>query len=91
MNTMENNDTPTSLVDYAVALAAAHCEGCEQRCRRWRRRAAVRRCVALVLLTVATVILAVNVNGALAKRPLATGVLSTPDAVADAHQMLQNL
>lgn len=85
---MENNDTPTTLVDYAVALAAAHCEGCEQRCRRWRRRAAVRRCVALALVMVSALTLAGSVSSSLARDTWTTGASATDETVSVVRQML---
>ena len=49
MNTLTHSCAQSA----AIAQALAHAEGLEQRCRRWRRRATVKRFVVMALLVVA--------------------------------------
>ncbi len=74
----------------ALAQANAHAEGLEQRCRRWRRRAAVKRIVVMTLLVVAILFVAGTINAAFAQQSYATGGLPTDEVVAVFHQMLMN-
>lgn len=90
MSTLNITDLPSDLVADALALADAHSEGFEKRCRRWRRRASVRRGVDMVLLAMAILFLAGSALAALAQGPYAIGALPTAEAAENVSQMLIN-
>lgn len=90
MNNAKPSTLPSTLVAHAVALADAHSQGCEKRCRRWRRRAATRRLVVMALLAVAILFVVGSVNSALANQTYALGELPTDEAVVSAHAILMN-
>jgi len=85
---MEYNDDPTSPVALAAALAAAQAVDCGKACRRWRRHAAIRRCVALALVAVPTLILVGSICSSLAQGTWATGASSSDESMAIVRQML---
>ena len=90
MNTLTHSCEQSALMAHAVAQANAHAEGLEQRCRRWRRRATVKRFVVMALLVVAILFVVGSINPALANQTYAMGNLSTDKAVASVHQILIN-
>ena len=90
MNTSNITPPSSDLVNYAIALATAHTDGAEQRCRRWRRRASVRRGVVMVLLAGGILFLAGSLGANAAQGPYSIGVLPTAEAVENVSQMLRN-
>ncbi len=90
MNNEKEHRTQEGLERQALLMAAIHCEGHEERCRRYRRFALVRRVVCVTLLMALSVHAAVSVATAATGRPAAEGVLSTDEAVADVHKTLIN-
>ena len=88
MNTMNSTPPSSSLVAHAVALAEAHSQGFEKRCRRWRRRAAVKRIVVMTLLVVAMLFVVGSINAAFAQQTYAMGELPTGEAVANVRQIM---
>ena len=90
MNTSNITPPSSDLVSYAIALATAHTDGAEQRCRRWRRRATVRRGVVMVLLAGGILFLAGSLSANAARGPYSIGVLPTAEAVENVSQMLRN-
>lgn len=82
----EHLDLSPTLARHAAQRAAQHAGAAEKRCRRWRRRAAVRRSVVLALLLA---FVAVATNHTLVGRTLwAHGALSAQQASYNVTQML---
>ena len=81
---------PSALMAHAVALATQHTAGYEVRCRRWRRRAAVRRAALMLLLPVIVLTLTHRVSTAAANQSQATGALPTDQAVSQVIQIILN-
>lgn len=90
MNTTENTLQESPALAHAIALATAHTDGAEQRCRRWRRRAAVCRGFTLALFLAVALFGGLSARSATADRPVAQGALSTDMAVENVRQMLLN-
>ena len=78
------------MVAHALALAAAHSGEAETLCRRWRRHAAVRRCVALALIMLSALTLVGNASSSQAQGTWATGAASAEESVTAVRQMLDN-
>lgn len=90
MNNHNDLDSQAALVAQAATLATAHAQGLEQHCRRWRRRATVRRLLVMTLLALAILFAVGSISSSLANQTYATGSLATDEAVANVRQMLKN-
>lgn len=87
MNTQEN--TPMIIpVAYATRLAKAHAEGHEQRCRRWRHWATLRRWFSLMVLLAVAALLSASITHTLAPRDYTIGDLSVGEAESVIWQIL---
>lgn len=74
--------------DYAIALANAHAEGLGERCRRYRRRATVRRVLCVAILLAVSCIVVDGFATSAASRSSSKGVLVASEAVETVHQIL---
>lgn len=90
MNEMGDRKMTAKDETYARALALARCEGLGERCRRYRRRAVVRRMVYFVVLLTMALFVARGVVSSVAGKPVAKGALDTDVAVENIKQMFLN-
>ena len=89
MNT-QGNTTMTIPVAHATRLAKAHAEGHEQRCRRWRHWATVRRWLSLIVLLTVAALLSGSIAHTLAQGNYTIGDLSVGEAESVIWQILLN-
>lgn len=91
MKKQEDNRIPAGMMAHAVALAEEQAEGFGESCRRYRRWAAVHRCVSVVVVLVAAVLTMGSVMAAVANGPMAKGAWATDVAVENVNQMLEKI
>ena len=90
MNNMENNKLSAEALNHAIVLARTHCEGMEERCRRYRRRTTIRRVACVAVLIVATVLAVDILMAVIGSRPSAQGALSLASAMECVQQIILN-
>lgn len=91
MSIMEKKRDKERLDRYAAMLAALDCEGLEERCRRYRRRAALRRLMCMAVLMLAAALTGGGMASALAGQLSAEGALPVDKAVASVRLILSSL
>lgn len=91
MSIMEKKRDKERLDRYAAMLAALDCEDLEVRCRRYRRRAALRRVMSVAVLMLAVVLMAGSMGSAVAGQLSAEGALPVDKAAASVHLILASL
>lgn len=91
MKKKEDNRMSAGMMAHAVALAEEQAESLGESCRRYRRWAAVRRCVSVALLLMAAVLTAGGVMAAVVNGPMAKGALVTDVAVEKVQQIFEKL
>lgn len=91
MSIMEKKRDKERLDRYAAMLAALDCEELEERCRRYRRRAALRRVMSVAVLLLAVVLVAGSMGSAVAGQLSAEGALPVDKAAASVHLILASL